>query len=242
MIRSHLDELSELEESYWWHVAKRELAVRLLRRFAPAPGRLIEGGIGSSRNLIEFRDLGYDVSGFDIMQDAVLLGRNRGLSTVAVHDLQEPWPVEPRSVRAVVLLDVLEHTADPVQVLSHIRDVLEPGGALILTVPAYPFLYSSWDRQLGHFQRYTVRQLQTEAASAGLRTAWWGHWNSFSLPAAIAARKLSSPDSTSSASFPRIPRPLNSLLLNCARLERGLLFSLGVPFGLSIAGVFVHAD
>ena len=39
---SHLTQLVKLEDNYWWHVAKRRLVLRLLRQFAPAPGRLVE--------------------------------------------------------------------------------------------------------------------------------------------------------------------------------------------------------
>ena len=55
---SHLQELVTLEDSYWWHVAKRQLVTRLLQRYCPPPGRLVEGGIGSGRNLVEFSELG----------------------------------------------------------------------------------------------------------------------------------------------------------------------------------------
>ena len=64
---SHLTQLVQLEDNYWWHVAKRKLVLRLLNRFAPAPGRLVEGGIGSGRNLVEFDKQGYNVTGFDLM-------------------------------------------------------------------------------------------------------------------------------------------------------------------------------
>ena len=42
---SHLQELVTLEDSYWWHVAKRQLVISLLEKYCPAPGRLVEGGI-----------------------------------------------------------------------------------------------------------------------------------------------------------------------------------------------------
>ncbi|MCA9057796.1 MAG: methyltransferase domain-containing protein, partial [Planctomycetaceae bacterium] len=106
---SHLQELVSLEDSYWWHVAKRQLVTRLLNRHCPPPGRLVEGGIGSGRNLVEFREMGYDVTGFDLMPESVDHVRNRGIDDVQVHDLGTPWPVDPGSLRAVVLLDVLEH-------------------------------------------------------------------------------------------------------------------------------------
>ena len=104
---SHLKELVTLEDSYWWHVAKRQLVISLLEKYCPAPGRLVEGGIGSGRNLVEFNQLGYDVTGFDLMPESVQHVRNRGIEDVRVHDVGKPWPVDAKSLRAFVLLDVL---------------------------------------------------------------------------------------------------------------------------------------
>ena len=61
MEQTHLQNLIDLEDSYWWHVAKRELAIRILQKSFPPPGRLVEGGVGSARNLLEFQEMGYDV-------------------------------------------------------------------------------------------------------------------------------------------------------------------------------------
>ena len=146
----HLQELKELEEHYWWHVAKRQLATELVQRHFPAPGRLVEGGIGSCRNLLAFRQMGYDVSGFDISETAVEFGRARGLSNVQVHDLGTPWPMSSGSASVVVLLDVLEHLEYPVDVMRHAADILSPDGGIVFTVPAYPWLFSNWDERLGH--------------------------------------------------------------------------------------------
>ncbi len=235
---THLNELKTLEDKYWWHVAKRQLVVEILKKQFPAPGKLIEGGIGSSRNLIEFRDMGYDVAGFDVMEEAVVLGRQRGLDDVHQLDLAESWPIDAESVRAVVLLDVLEHLADPVQVLRNAAGVLQPDGGIIVTVPAYPWLYSNWDKSLGHFRRYTARELQSHADQAGLQTRWMAHWNAFTLPAAVAVRGLDRIRPRGGApDFPRVSPMMNSVLLSLARAERSLLRLVKVPVGLSIVGV-----
>ncbi len=238
---AHLCELVKLEDSYWWHVAKRQLVLRLLKRFAAPPGRLVEGGIGSGRNLVEFRELGYTVTGFDVLPDAVDHVRARGVEDVHVHDLAEPWPVPPSSLRAVVLLDVLEHIEDPVRVLQHARSALDPSGAVVITVPAYPWLFSRWDEQLGHHRRYTVRELRRQAGQAGFRVTWLNHWNSFTLPAALAVRsweklfpRRTRPD------FPQVSEVTNRLLLGAAAAERVWMDGPGVPAGLSLAGVLTR--
>lgn len=235
---SHLTQLVELEDNYWWHIAKRELVLRQLRRFAPAPGRLVEGGIGSGRNLVEFSKLGYDVTGFDLMPESVEHVRQRGIEDVRVHDLEDPWPVEPGSLKAVVLLDVLEHIENPVRVLEHVHEALAQDGAVIITVPAYPWLYSRWDEQLGHFRRYTIREFRRQAVESGFRVQWLNHWNSFTLPAAMAVRgweklrpQRNQPD------FPEVSGFTNRLLLKAAAAERYCMDISGVPAGLSLAGV-----
>ena len=240
MDAQHLSELAELEDGYWWHVAKRQLAVKLLARFAPPPGVLIEGGVGSSRNLLEFRRLGYDVTGLDVMPEAVDLARERGIDGVRLHDLEEPWPVAEGSVKAVVLLDVIEHLASPVNALEHAWRALQPGGALVVTVPAYPWLYGDWDRALGHYRRYTAPLLREQAAQAGFHVRRLTHWNSFTLPAAIAVRGWRRlVPRPGAAEFPRVSTFTNRLLQGCAAAERVLIGRVPVPCGLSLVGVLV---
>ncbi|SFI14341.1 class I SAM-dependent methyltransferase [Planctomicrobium piriforme] len=235
---AHLENLIELEEHYWWHVAKRELVLSLLAEYAPPPGKLVEGGVGSARNLLAFQEKGYDVSGFDCMQESVAYAQHRGLS-VSLHDLATPWPVMKDSVRAVVLLDVIEHIADPVAVLTHVREVLAPGGAAVITVPAYQWLFGDWDTALGHYRRYTCGLLRSQAEEAGLKVLRLSHWNAFTLPAAVAVRGVQKlRPAERAAEFPAVSGFTNRLLLGCAAAERWMLQHVGVPCGLSVVGVF----
>lgn len=238
----HLQELIDLEEGYWWHVAKRRWAGELLQRYLPAPGLLIEGGIGSGRNLLEFQRLGYEVAGLEIMPESVAHAHQAGLPNVQLHDLAEPWPVPAGSARAVVMLDVLEHITDPILTLRYAAAALRDDGGLVLTVPAYPSLYSDWDRQLGHYRRYTWKELLRQAAAAGLAPAWHGCWNAFSLPPAVVSRKLPRRSNGNGATFPRLPGLLNRLLMSCASAERIVSRWIRIPVGLSLMGVFVKPE
>ncbi len=238
----HLTELIELEENYWWHVAKRQLVTEIMTNEFPAPGLVIEGGIGSARNLLEFSQLGYDVIGFDLMEDAVEHGRARGLNNTYVHNLSQPWPVESSSAKAVLLLDVMEHMEDPVLLLKNAAETLSDDGGIIITVPAYPMLYSDWDRKLGHFRRYTKSEFRKHVELAGLKVKWLTYWNSFTLPAAIAVRgrdKILNRTDDAPPSFTRVSRFTNACLKSCAHIERKFIHFTGVPFGLSLVGVLV---
>jgi SAM-dependent methyltransferase len=240
MVPKHLEELIRVEEGYWWHVAKRALVVELLGRYFPPPARLVEGGIGGGGNLLALHDLGYQVAGFDLMPEAVEHCRQLRQLDVRQHNLQEPWPLEPAAADVVLMLDVLEHTEDPVQVLRNAAQVLRPGGGIIVTVPAYPWLKGPWDEMLGHHRRYTGRMLRQQAEEAGVRVAWLSHWNAFALPAAVVLRiaeKLLARKRGSA--FPPVSPRVNALLTSCARVERGWLRRIRLPVGLSLVGVLM---
>jgi SAM-dependent methyltransferase len=234
---AHLEDMIRQENTYWWHVAKRELVRGLVARRFPPPGALVEGGVGAGGNLLLFQSLGYETRGFDMLEASVEHVRARG-ARVDVHDLDQPWPVADGSTRVVLLLDVVEHVADPVATLRNAKRVLAPGGGVIVTVPAYQWLYSPWDRALGHRERYTVRLLRRHAEAAGLKLTWWSHWNSFTLPPAILMRlKERLFGSRSAAEMPKVSPMVNSMLLTAAAAERAMIRLIRVPFGLSIAGV-----
>lgn len=67
-----------------------------------------------------------------------------------------------------VCLNVLEHIEDDREALRRMSAILQPGGVIVLLVPAFPALYGPIDKQLGHHRRYTRKSLRTLAAAAGL--------------------------------------------------------------------------
>jgi SAM-dependent methyltransferase len=68
-----------------------------------------------------------------------------------------------------VCLNVLEHIEADCQALGRMASILEPGGVIVLLVPAFPALYGPIDRNLGHYRRYTRSSLRAVAIEAGLR-------------------------------------------------------------------------
>jgi SAM-dependent methyltransferase len=67
----------------------------------------------------------------------------------------------------IVYINVLEHVEDDRAELSHAWQALKPGGHLLVFVPALQWLYSEFDKQVGHFRRYNRDALAADARAAG---------------------------------------------------------------------------
>jgi 2-polyprenyl-3-methyl-5-hydroxy-6-metoxy-1,4-benzoquinol methylase len=90
-----------------------------------------------------------------------------------------------RHIDSAVLVNVLEHIADDVQVLRDLHDALVPGGSVVVFAPALPSLYGAFDERVGHYRRYTRSTLATALSRAGFDVpsadyvnapgtlAWW---------------------------------------------------------------------
>ena len=67
----------------------------------------------------------------------------------------------------VVCVNVLEHVADDMKAVMNLREILKPGGRLLLYVPALQFLYGSVDKNLLHYRRYNKKPLENILRQAG---------------------------------------------------------------------------
>jgi hypothetical protein len=143
-----------------------------------------------------------------------------------------------RAFDVVVLLDVLEHQAQDTEFCRELLAKMRPGARLILTVPALPFLWSAWDRGLGHVQRYTRHTLRR--AFLGLPVRWVECTYLFPemVPLALVRKmrlggtSLTSPDE---AHFPVLPALVNEALYQLGRAS--LAARKLAPLGTSVFGV-----
>ena len=89
----------------------------------------------------------------------------------------------------ILYMDVLEHIeADAAEVARAARRVA-PGGHIIALSPAHQWLYTPFDRAIGHCRRYTKRTLGA-LTPPGLELAWLGYLDSVGFFASLANRAL----------------------------------------------------
>jgi hypothetical protein len=68
-----------------------------------------------------------------------------------------------------VYINVLEHIEEDQAELNAVFAALDRGGRILIFVPALPLLMSPMDRELGHFRRYTMKQLASKCSAAGFK-------------------------------------------------------------------------
>jgi SAM-dependent methyltransferase len=111
-----------------------------------------------------------------------------GLASYGLDTARSLDVVADGSVTGIVSFNVLEHIEDDVGTVRALRAKLRAGGMLFLFVPAFPLLFSSMDRQVGHVRRYRRRSLVRLLERSGFRVTKCRHADSIGFLAALAFR------------------------------------------------------
>ncbi len=241
MDRDYELQTHQAEDRHWWYLGRRTVIERVLDgNDLPRPARILDAGCGSGRNMVELARRGA-VTGVELSHTSVELARARARGEVIEGSVLE-MPFTEASFDLAVSLDVIEHLEDDLAALSELRRVVSPGGTLLLTVPAYQWLWSGHDVINHHHRRYTRRSLQRVAEEAGWRQVRTTYFNSLLLPVAILLRVLDRVDTKTTESSLDLwvpPQPLNRLLERPLALEAGLIARGGrIPCGLSLLSVY----
>jgi len=201
---------------------------------------VLDAGCGSGRNMVELARLGA-VTGIELSRTSVSLARARLLGEVVEGSVLD-MPFDSDSFDLAASLDVIEHLDVDLDALRELRRVVAPGGFLLVTVPAYEWLWSGHDEINHHHRRYTRRSLQRVAEQAGWQQMRTTYFNSLLLPVAIVLRaldRLSTKTTESSLDLWVPPEPLNWLLERPLALEAAMIGRGGrIPAGLSLLSVF----
>jgi SAM-dependent methyltransferase len=229
------------EGDYWWFVARRRLARALLQAYLPkVSGRILDAGCGTGALLEELQSLGSAV-GVDVAFEALRLTRQRGAFPIVQARL-EALPFASETFQVAFALDVLEHLPDERPALRELYRVLQVSGYLIVSVPAYSWLWSKHDVALAHYRRYTARTLRMRLCEAGFRVRLLSPSVGVLLPVIALARWLDRlRPSAPAATLVPVPRWLNRALVRLQDCETRWLLRRRLPFGVSLVAVAQRA-
>jgi SAM-dependent methyltransferase len=189
------------------------------------------------------------VKGIDIDERPVRKARDRGYD-VDQFDATRPLPFDANSFDAITALDVIEHNRDDLAILADGYRVLKPGGHMIITVPAFMWLWSHNDDLNAHVRRYTAGELKQKLGQAGFNIRRITYNNFFIFPMAaslLLLRRLSgakpelashhvNADEYQVEMEPASP-PVNTVLTKVGQVEAALIRHIDLPVGTSLIAV-----
>ena len=225
-----------LQETYWWFVGRRAILQSVLRHFVKRIRIAVDIGCGSGRNLQLLSNHADYVIGLDRSPAALESAASHGVRIARADG--EAIPLANSSVDLLSALDVLEHMDDDLQALDEFRRVLRPDGFLLVTVPAYRFLWSEHDEALMHRRRYAASELHAKLNRSGFRVLKRSYVVFFPFFPIVLYRLFR-------GLFPKdpfvpkawhviLPSPLNSFFIGLLRLEAWMIRAMNLPWGTSI--------
>jgi SAM-dependent methyltransferase len=234
---SEYKRMEEYEKKYWWHLGRLEIVRKQLALIQQDLGkknlRILNIGCGTGGTVPMLESFG-EVFNVDTEKLAIELLRKNGFKNGVVVKGNK-LPYADGYFDLVVAMDVLEHIDAEGEALKEWRRVLTKRGEILITVPAYSWLWSNHDVALHHFRRYNKSQGRVALISNGLTCEKLSYMIVFSLPLVIGFRflhKLGPP--RQETSYVDLPAPANWFFTKLLIIESSILKYVSLPFGSSL--------
>ncbi len=227
----------ELEDSYWWFVARNKIIKKVISDFVSLDKSdyLLDVGCGTGSFAAEMNKT-TNVIALDTSELALEYTRKRGLS-ITFNCFLKDFPKQDYKPKLITFLDVIEHIENDSQVLNEAYQILSVGDYIIATVPAYQWLWGKHDEIHMHFRRYTVPKFKKLFNDAGFKVVYSSYFNTLLFPLAVIKRfvdKLIGADKHHTAPIDPVSPTMNKILQSIFSFEKNLIPSIFLPFGLSI--------
>lgn len=235
-------EMARVEDTHWWFKGRRSLIRHVLKKAGLAPQAVIlDAGSGTGGNLALLSEFGR-LHAVEMEDTARAMANARGIVQVEAGHLPDAIPFGTQAFDLAVMFDVLEHVEQDYDTLVALHKRLAPGGKLLLTVPAFEFLWSEHDVIHHHKRRYSLAPLIRLVERAGYKVKFASYINFWLFPLIACVRvldrltagKLMGKKHGANAELRVPPAPVNSLLEAVFASERGLMDIMRLPFGVSI--------
>ncbi|MGV3755635.1 MAG: class I SAM-dependent methyltransferase [Verrucomicrobiota bacterium] len=244
MERAYAEQYANYEEQHWWFRARRVILRRLLaKEVAWRPGmKVFEIGCGPGLNLYSLYPQDCELYGMEPEAENAGIAGKRGKVPVSVGTVEAmPPELSAQQFDVITMFDVLEHIQDDASALRLVKERLVPGGCLVMTVPAYQWMWGQQDVVNLHYRRYTEGQLVMRLREAGFEVQRATYFNSLLFPPIAAVRLLArlfvSKDKPAKSDFEYSTGGLNGVLYQIFAAEAGWLEKFSFPCGVSVFAV-----
>ena len=234
-------EMIELQEEHWWFVARRDVIQSFIKMQMPqgSGSKVLEIGCGVGGNVGLLSQSG-QYRGIDMHKPAIDYCSEKypqfEFQCARVEDI--PQEFNSNKFDSIYILDVLEHIDDQVAILKSAQNYLTQSGKILVTVPAFEFLWSPHDEFVHHVRRYTKAGLKKVLEDSGYKVERISYFNSILFPLALIQRlgmRLLNKKLNTHLSTP--PTIVNWLFKVIFAQEAWILKRTNLPVGLSIIAV-----
>jgi SAM-dependent methyltransferase len=217
------------QPDYWWYRARTHLLEVALGRYLGTPSQMLDVGSADGPSVAWMRG-DHRRTAIDVDPRGLKPGEGVCASALAL-----PFP--DKTFDVVGAFDVLEHCEPEATAVQELSRVLQPGGRLLMSVPAYTWAWTDHDEQAGHYRRYTRKRLVRALEEGGLvvERATYGFAGVFPFFALDRIkRRLSRKEPSMERQLPQVSPTMDKLLIGLTRLEAKALRRRDLPFGSSV--------
>ena len=170
----------------WWSLYRYKVVTKFLP-ISSSKQKLLDFGCGNCLFLHYLQKHGFSLSlsGYDPYISPLEDFHGNRIQAQQFSKLQD---IPTGTFDLVTSLDCIEHIDDDKGALMQMYNLLKPDGKILVTVPAFQFLYSSHDAAVGHYRRYNQKQLKAVLEAAGFQVTFSAYFFPSLVPMAIFRR------------------------------------------------------
>ncbi len=228
--------LVKMQDEHWWFLGRKKIIKKILDSIGVYNVRILDIGGGMGGNVNILKNYG-EVTVID--KETVAIEQLKNIKSINI--LEGYFPDDFKNIeldyKLVTMFDVLEHLRDDKYVLKFLYRKLPTQSTLVITVPAYQFMFSKHDENCHHYRRYTLSKLKECLEGSGFELIYVSYFNSLLFPLALISRFVTKIRGKTTTLELEPNKNINKVLLNLFSIESKLIPKLSLLFGLSIIAV-----
>ena len=219
------------QEKHWWFQARKKIIEQIVSEIKlKKKNNILDFGSGSGVNLNMLEKFGLvDIHEKNKFARVAIKNKNK-----KIKNLYSTLKIRKNFYDLILIADVIEHVKKPKNLLRSLKKFLKKDGHILITVPAYQFLFSKKDKALGHYRRYNKKLLKNELLEFNIEKI--SYFNTLLCPPIIIMtllNKLLNRDYIKQVeTTPNFI--LNKVCYFIFSIEKYFLKYFNLPFGISI--------
>ncbi len=233
-----------LEDTYWWFLAKHKIVQSLISLYYGSSTKgvtALDLGCGTGAFLNRLDSMGIKAYGLDISKEAINFCIYRRRGELVQGNIEGEMPFRDNTFHIVTGLDVIEHVDNYQNVIIEACRILKPNGLLVVTTPAFKFLWNQHDEVHHHKRRFVRKELKTAIEATGklriLKLSYYNFFLFFIVCLFRIFKKTFCGIRGQSDDFLWVPPMINKFLFKIFGMESFFLKCVNLPFGVSIIAI-----